>query len=659
MFGLEAGRALDRLVLVDPADDDVRLPLVVAELAQGLGHGLVDDLQEAAADQLLVLDEGDVRLHAGGVAIHHEGDRAGGGEHGDLAVAQAVLVAEEDHLVPRALGGLQEVHGHVGGIDLLDRVAVLAHHPQHRLMVLLEFLERPGGLGDARRLGIGGAGHQGGDRRRVVASRVGVVGQAARHQQGAEVGVADPQRPELVRILLDPLRRIAGVADDHLHAGDHHLAGVLEALDVEPLVGVEEAHQVERRQVAGGVVEEHVLAARVAGVDAVGGSAGVPVVDGGVVLHARIAAHPGGLGDLLHQLAGLVGAHRLAGDAGPGLPLAAGEDGLHEPVGHPHGVVGVLVGDGVVGAALDVEAPLVAGVDERPGLALLLLLAADEVLDVRVVDVEDHHLGRPAGLAAALDDAGEGVEALHEGDRARGGAAAGQRLAGGAQLREIAAGAGAVLEQHALGLRQGEDGVHGVLGRVDEAGRALGLLLDADVEPDRRVEAGVLVEEDVLELGVEGLGVLLGGEVAVRPAPGGDGVRHPADELADAALAVGGVELPPEVLGDHHVGRRLRPEFGHLDVLLLEDLLPLLVRDHGIAQLPLDGVEGVHPGRRVVTLEAQTPRRDRLGNHLLPGSAHAGLQGPGPDRCSVASHLVGMQGGMGLHALSPRSCCAR
>ena len=36
-----------------------------------------------------------------------------------------------------------------------------------------------------------------------------------------------------------------------------------------------------------------------------------------------------------------------------------------------------------------------------------------------MVDVEDDHLGRAARLAAALDDAGEGVEALHEAQRAR------------------------------------------------------------------------------------------------------------------------------------------------------------------------------------------------------------------------------------------------
>ena len=294
-------------------------------------------------------------------------------------------------------------------------------------------------------------------------------------------------------------------------------------------------------------------------------------------------------------------------------------------------MVGVLVGDRVVGAAGDVEAAVVAGVDQRPGLLLLVRLAVDEVLDVRVVDVEDHHLGRAAGLAAALDDAGEGVEALHEGDRAGGGAAAGQGLARASAACERLL---PVPEPYLKSMPS-------VLARVRmesmvsstelmKQAEHCGLLLDADVEPDRRVEAGVLVEEDVRQLGVEGLGVLLGRRSS-RP-------RAPQPAMVSATRPMswrtlrsrsGVPRWPRKYFGDHHVGGRLRPELGHLDVLLLEDLLALLVRDHGVAQLPLDGVEGVHPGRRVVALEAEAPRRG-LGGGLAalvaPGGRTARLR---------------------------------
>ena len=91
----------------------------------------------------------------------------------------------------------------------------------------------------------------------------------------------------------------------------------LNAVDVELAVVLDELHQVDRRQVAGRVVQEHVLRARVAGVDASRVRAGVPLVDGGVELHAGIAAHPGAFGDRAHQVAGLVGVDHLAVGAPP------------------------------------------------------------------------------------------------------------------------------------------------------------------------------------------------------------------------------------------------------------------------------------------------------------------------------------------------------
>ncbi len=94
-------------------------------------------------------------------------------------------------------------------------------------------------------------------------------------------------------------------------------------------------------------------------------------------------------------------------------PVRAGLDRAHELVGHADRVVGVLEGDRAVGLAR--EGRVVALLDEGPGLLLLELLGIDEVEDVRVVDVEDDHLGRAPGLAARVvgDDPvrDEGVDA--------------------------------------------------------------------------------------------------------------------------------------------------------------------------------------------------------------------------------------------------------
>ena len=77
---------------------------VVAQGSQGQRHRLVDDLQHPAAGQLLVLHQGDVRLDARRVAIHHEADRAGGGQHRGLGVAEAVAAAVRPAPRPRGRG---------------------------------------------------------------------------------------------------------------------------------------------------------------------------------------------------------------------------------------------------------------------------------------------------------------------------------------------------------------------------------------------------------------------------------------------------------------------------------------------------------------------------------------------------------------------------
>ena len=162
--------------------------------------------------------------------------------------------------------------------------------------------------------------------------------------------------------------------------------------------------------------------------------------------------------------------------------LRSSLDGLHELVGDADGVVGVLEEDGGEGFGVGAGA-VVAGGHQGPGLLLFDLdLALDEVFDVGVVDVEDDHLGGAAGLAAGLDDAGEGVEAAHEGERAGGGAAAGEGFHGAADGGEVGAGAGAPLEEHAFGLGEGQDRVERILYGVDEAGGALGFGVAGDGE---------------------------------------------------------------------------------------------------------------------------------------------------------------------------------
>jgi len=99
--------------------------------------------------------------------------------------------------------------------------------------------------------------------------------------------------------------------------------------DIEAAVG-SKLHQVQRGQVAGRVVNEHVLGARVRGVDAGRVPRRVPAVDRGVVLHAGIAALPSSFGNFMEQFASLVRADHVAADDRCVLKSASRKNGVHE-----------------------------------------------------------------------------------------------------------------------------------------------------------------------------------------------------------------------------------------------------------------------------------------------------------------------------------------
>ena len=127
----------------------------------------------------------------------------------------------------------------------------------------------------------------------------------------------------------------------------------------------------------------------------------------------------------------------------------------------------------------------------------------------------------------------------------------------------------------------------------------------AHVEPHRAVEGRLLVEQDVGQLGLEGVGVLVGCEVAALAPPAGDRPGDPGDHLLHRALALRRAELAAEVLLGDDVGRVLGPALRELDLALLERGV-LRIADHGVADLPLDLVEGVDAGAREAALHRQS-----------------------------------------------------
>src|SRR5207244_9341657 len=139
--------------------------------------------------------------------------------------------------------------------------------------------------------------------------------------------------------------------------------------------------------------------------------------------------------------------------------------------------------DGRVGIRVVMRA-VVAHRDQRVRLGLFLGLAVDEVHDVGMVNVEDDHLGSAPRLATGLDDAGEGVKALHEAERTAGRAAAAQAFRRRPQRREVRARTRSPLEEHAFGFGKSTLGVERVFYRVDEARRALRRPVAGDTELD-------------------------------------------------------------------------------------------------------------------------------------------------------------------------------
>src|SRR5207247_3419520 len=112
----------------------------------------------------------------------------------------------------------------------------------------------------------------------------------------------------------------------------------------------------------------------------------------------------------------------------------------------------------------------------------------------------------------------------------------------------VDSGAGAAPENYSFTADPIQNRLHRVVDRKDEARRGLRALLKTHIEPNRTVEGGELVDEDRLQLGLEGVGLLVGRAVAVLAPPSRDRLDDSADHLLDAALALGRGHAAAEVL---------------------------------------------------------------------------------------------------------------
>lgn len=105
------------------------------------------------------------------------------------------------------------------------------------------------------------------------------IGNTRSHQQAADVCKAQAQSTVTIAQFRNATRRELGHRDRDFEHDRPQPAGVLEHFCIEVAIRIPEGHQVERRQIARRVVQEHVFRARIRGADLTAVRACVPVVD--------------------------------------------------------------------------------------------------------------------------------------------------------------------------------------------------------------------------------------------------------------------------------------------------------------------------------------------------------------------------------------------
>jgi len=122
------------------------------------------------------------------------------------------------------------------------------------------------------------------------------------------------------------------------------------------------------------------------------------------------------------------------------------------------------------------------------------------------------------------------------------------------------------------------------------------MIFHAHIEPDRAVEGGLLVDQQVGEFPFKDPGIMGGGEVSRLLAPAGDGFGHPVDQGFDAGFGLGGILVGMKILGGDDIERGLAPEIRGFDIFALKNDLTLVVGDGSASRLPDQRVVRVHTG---------------------------------------------------------------
>ncbi len=122
-------------------------------------------------------------------------------------------------------------------------------------------------------------------------------------------------------------------------------------------------------------------------------------------------------------------------------------------------------------------------------------------------------------------------------------------------------------------------------------------MVEANVEPDRRVECAVLIRAKPRQLVIKSFRDLGVSEITIGDTPVGDRASDAVNQLADGGFSstlawIGSVrDVTVKVFRDRDLGRERTPAFRYLDVLLFENDFAAVIRDLRSATLPFDLIE--------------------------------------------------------------------
>ena len=413
--------------------------------------GLIGDLHVSAAGQFLELHQREVRLDAGGVAIHQESDGSGRSDHRHLGVAVAGFLSHLQRPVPGFFGRAEQIwrtnrRVQADGFDAeilvfgfgcaVCRQAVISDHPQHVFAVPVEALERTERLGHFGRSAVSVSGHYRGECAGDGPPQLAVIRDPHLHEQGSEICITESQSAEFVAQPRDLLARKLGHQNRNLQYHGPEPDGMAVLINgkilMALLVGFQKLQKVYRGEIAGGVIQKHVFAAGIAGIYPPVGRTGVPLVYRRIVLHAGIGACPGGISDIVPEFAGF---HLPAGFWRPvffpgffklrppkKLPVFVAVYRLQKFLRYSDGIVGILSRN--CGIRFPVEIRRVTGLRQCRHFFLFIHLPVHKFENIRMINVQTNHFGRPAGGSAGFYGSSGAVADFQEAHQARGLAAA-------------------------------------------------------------------------------------------------------------------------------------------------------------------------------------------------------------------------------------------